>query len=53
VNDAAGTINEIGTTIGRVMGGTSGILYDIRIRICLCFYFLTDNMIPADVNLYS
>jgi hypothetical protein len=34
-----------------VMGGTSGILYDIC--ICLCFYFLTDNMIPADVNLYS
>lgn len=29
VNDAAGTINEIGTTIRRVMGGTSGILYGI------------------------
>ncbi|KAL6843653.1 hypothetical protein ACP4OV_026715 [Aristida adscensionis] len=29
MNDAAGTINEIGLTIRRVMGGTSGILYDI------------------------
>ncbi|KAJ1293863.1 hypothetical protein BS78_01G102000 [Paspalum vaginatum] len=29
MNDAAGTINEIGATIRRVMGGTSGILYDI------------------------
>ncbi|WVZ60300.1 hypothetical protein U9M48_010345 [Paspalum notatum var. saurae] len=29
LNDAAGTINEIGATIRRVMGGTSGILYDI------------------------
>ncbi|XP_066308022.1 putative 3,4-dihydroxy-2-butanone kinase [Miscanthus floridulus] len=29
IDDAAGTINEIGATIRRVMGGTSGILYDI------------------------
>nr|CAB3498414.1 unnamed protein product [Digitaria exilis] len=29
MNDAAGTINEIGATVRRVMGGTSGILYDI------------------------
>jgi len=29
MDDAAGTINEIGATIRRVMGGTSGILYDI------------------------
>ncbi|KAM0842759.1 hypothetical protein ACQ4PT_058156 [Festuca glaucescens] len=29
MNDAAGTINEIGATIRKVMGGTSGILYDI------------------------
>ncbi|XP_066164816.1 putative 3,4-dihydroxy-2-butanone kinase isoform X1 [Oryza sativa Japonica Group] len=29
MNDAAGTINEIGSTVRRVMGGTSGILYDI------------------------
>ncbi|NP_001148575.2 3,4-dihydroxy-2-butanone kinase [Zea mays] len=29
MNDAAGTINEIGATIRRVMGGTSGILYAI------------------------
>lgn len=26
LNDAAETVNEIGVTIGRVMGGTSGIL---------------------------
>ncbi|KAJ1697268.1 hypothetical protein LUZ63_005780 [Rhynchospora breviuscula] len=29
MNDAAETVNEIGVTIRRVMGGTSGILYDI------------------------
>nr|CAD1837372.1 unnamed protein product [Ananas comosus var. bracteatus] len=29
MNDAAETVNEIGATIRRVMGGTSGILYDI------------------------
>ncbi|KAI4998284.1 hypothetical protein ZWY2020_053626 [Hordeum vulgare] len=29
MNDAAGTVNEIGSTIRKVMGGTSGILYDI------------------------
>ncbi|CAN6465640.1 unnamed protein product [Victoria cruziana] len=29
LNDAAETINEIGASIRRVMGGTSGILYDI------------------------
>ncbi|XP_072971719.1 putative 3,4-dihydroxy-2-butanone kinase [Typha angustifolia] len=29
MNDAAETVNEIGTSIRRVMGGTSGILYDI------------------------
>lgn len=29
LNDAAETVNEIGATIGRVMGGTSGILYVI------------------------
>ncbi|EHA8587946.1 putative 3,4-dihydroxy-2-butanone kinase [Cocos nucifera] len=29
LNDAAETVNEIGASIGRVMGGTSGILYDI------------------------
>ncbi|KAI7724927.1 hypothetical protein M8C21_024056, partial [Ambrosia artemisiifolia] len=29
LNDAAETINEIGSSIRRVMGGTSGILYDI------------------------
>ncbi|XP_076923396.1 putative 3,4-dihydroxy-2-butanone kinase [Bidens hawaiensis] len=28
-NDAAETINEIGSSVRRVMGGTSGILYDI------------------------
>ena len=27
LNDAAETVNEIGATIGSVMGGTSGILY--------------------------
>lgn len=27
MNDAAETVNEIGATIRRVMGGTSGILY--------------------------
>ncbi|KAG2546301.1 putative 3,4-dihydroxy-2-butanone kinase [Panicum virgatum] len=32
MNDAAGTINEIGATIRRVMGGTSGILYDILFK---------------------
>ncbi|KAG0476310.1 hypothetical protein HPP92_012726 [Vanilla planifolia] len=32
LNDAARTINEIGVTIGRVMGGTSGILYEIFCR---------------------
>ncbi|KAL4574631.1 hypothetical protein LXL04_021467 [Taraxacum kok-saghyz] len=29
LNDGAETINEIGSSIRRVMGGTSGILYDI------------------------
>ncbi|XP_026659968.1 putative 3,4-dihydroxy-2-butanone kinase isoform X2 [Phoenix dactylifera] len=29
LNDAAETVNEIGASIRRVMGGTSGILYDI------------------------
>ncbi|KAK8941817.1 putative 3,4-dihydroxy-2-butanone kinase [Platanthera guangdongensis] len=29
LNDVARTINEIGTSIRRVMGGTSGILYEI------------------------
>ncbi|XP_059453257.1 putative 3,4-dihydroxy-2-butanone kinase isoform X1 [Corylus avellana] len=29
LNDAAETVNEIGSSIRRVMGGTSGILYDI------------------------
>lgn len=29
LNDAAKTVNEIGTTIGKAMGGTSGILYVI------------------------
>ncbi|CAN6303760.1 unnamed protein product [Urochloa humidicola] len=32
MNDAAGTINEIGATVRRVMGGTSGILYDILFK---------------------
>ena len=27
LNDAAETVNEIESSIGRVMGGTSGILY--------------------------
>ncbi|XXG81777.1 hypothetical protein AAC387_Pa09g2347 [Persea americana] len=29
LNDAAETVNEIGASIRRVMGGTSGIIYDI------------------------
>ncbi|XP_024017929.1 putative 3,4-dihydroxy-2-butanone kinase [Morus notabilis] len=29
LNDAAETVNEIGSSIGRVMGGTSGIMYKI------------------------
>ncbi|KAK9115832.1 hypothetical protein Sjap_014779 [Stephania japonica] len=29
LNDAAETINEIGASVRRVMGGTSGIIYDI------------------------
>ncbi|GKV05265.1 hypothetical protein SLEP1_g17296 [Rubroshorea leprosula] len=29
LNDAAETVNEIGSSIGRVMGGTSGIIYNI------------------------
>nr|CAB3493455.1 unnamed protein product [Digitaria exilis] len=32
MNDAAETVNEIGATIRRVMGGTTGILYDILCR---------------------
>lgn len=44
MNDAAGTINEIGATVRRVMGGTSGILYDI------CFIgaygLLIERMLP-------
>jgi len=27
MNDAAETVNEIGATVRRVMGGTTGILY--------------------------
>ena len=49
MNDAAGTINEIGATIRRVMGGTSGILYDI---CSICAHgFLIECMIPTKVNL--
>lgn len=29
LNDAAETVNEVGSSIRRVMGGTSGIIYDI------------------------
>ncbi|KAI3879014.1 hypothetical protein MKW92_020064, partial [Papaver armeniacum] len=29
LNDAAETVNEIASSIRRVMGGTSGIIYDI------------------------
>eukprot|EP00252_Welwitschia_mirabilis_P014439 TRINITY_DN3171_c0_g1_i2.p1 TRINITY_DN3171_c0_g1~~TRINITY_DN3171_c0_g1_i2.p1 ORF type:complete len:332 (+),score=76.52 TRINITY_DN3171_c0_g1_i2:996-1991(+) len=29
LNDPAATVNEIGASIGRVMGGTSGVLYNI------------------------
>ncbi|CAK9138357.1 unnamed protein product, partial [Ilex paraguariensis] len=29
LNDAAETVNEIGSSISRVMGGTSGIIYNI------------------------
>jgi len=29
LNDAAATVNEIGVTLRRVMGGTSGVLYNI------------------------
>ncbi|XP_057952075.1 putative 3,4-dihydroxy-2-butanone kinase [Malania oleifera] len=29
LNDAAETVNEVGSSIRRVMGGTSGIMYDI------------------------
>jgi len=29
LNDVAATVNEIGVTLRRVMGGTSGVLYDI------------------------
>ncbi|MED6221454.1 hypothetical protein PIB30_054884 [Stylosanthes scabra] len=32
LNDAAETINEIGSTIGRTMGGTSGIIYTIMCK---------------------
>lgn len=29
LNDAAATVNEIGVSVRRVMGGTSGVIYDI------------------------
>jgi hypothetical protein len=46
MNDAAGTINEIGATIRRVMGGTSGILYD---NLCFgCPFFLIECMITME-----
>ncbi|XP_068662021.1 putative 3,4-dihydroxy-2-butanone kinase [Aristolochia californica] len=45
VNDAAETVNEIGATIRRVMGGTSGIIYDI---FCKAAYVkLKENNSPV------
>ncbi|XP_052181712.1 putative 3,4-dihydroxy-2-butanone kinase [Diospyros lotus] len=41
LNDAAETVNEIGTSIRRVMGGTSGIIHDI---LCKAAYgYLKEN----------
>uniref|UniRef100_A0A0E0KIB1 3,4-dihydroxy-2-butanone kinase n=1 Tax=Oryza punctata TaxID=4537 RepID=A0A0E0KIB1_ORYPU len=45
MNDAAGTINEIGSTVRRVMGGTSGILYDI---LCKAAYASLKQNTRAD-----
>ncbi|KAF1886828.1 hypothetical protein Lal_00046066 [Lupinus albus] len=33
LNDAAETVSEIGSTIGRAMGGTSGIIYTIFFKV--------------------
>ncbi|KAF5203955.1 Dihydroxyacetone kinase [Thalictrum thalictroides] len=44
LNDAAETINEIGSSIERVMGGTSGIIYSI---FCKAAYAkLKENSLP-------
>lgn len=42
LNDAAETINEIGLSIKRVMGGTSGILYDSDPLSFLNFIFIVE-----------
>lgn len=48
MNDAAGTINEIGATIRRVMGGTSGILYDNLCFRCSIFPSLISCLITME-----
>lgn len=41
MNDAAETVNEIGATIRRVMGGTSGILY-VSLNSVSCQIFMIE-----------
>ncbi|XP_062100111.1 putative 3,4-dihydroxy-2-butanone kinase [Humulus lupulus] len=47
LNDAAETVNEIRSSIGRVMGGTSGIIYSI---FCKAFYAQLKTSTRSDVT---
>ncbi|KAG0620336.1 hypothetical protein M758_4G208500 [Ceratodon purpureus] len=51
VNDAAATVHEIGCSIRRVTGGTSGILYDIFTRAA--FVILKDGGSPVTAKKWS
>ncbi|XP_058108430.1 putative 3,4-dihydroxy-2-butanone kinase isoform X2 [Magnolia sinica] len=47
LNDAAETVNEIGASIRRVMGGTSGIIYDI---FCKASYAKLKGTDPSAIS---
>ncbi|PON97516.1 Dihydroxyacetone kinase [Trema orientale] len=47
LNDAAETVNEIGSSIGKVMGGTSGIIYNI---FCKAAYAQLKTSAQSDVT---
>ncbi|XP_077236213.1 putative 3,4-dihydroxy-2-butanone kinase isoform X2 [Tasmannia lanceolata] len=47
LNDAAETVNEIGASIRRVMGGTSGVIYDI---FCRAAYAKLNRSAPAVIT---
>ncbi|XP_062115064.1 putative 3,4-dihydroxy-2-butanone kinase [Humulus lupulus] len=47
LNDAAETVNEIGSSIGGIMGGTGGIIYSI---FCKAFYAQLKTSTRSDVT---